>query len=67
MAETSCQYAKDPCASKVPIFASLSDEDLAKVSSMIKHRKFSKGQALVLEEQLSDTLYIIKQGYVKLL
>lgn len=67
MIETSCQYAKNPCASKVPIFASLSDEDLAKVSAMIRHRKYTKGQALVLEEQPSDTLYIIKQGHVKLL
>ncbi|MNO95736.1 cAMP receptor protein [compost metagenome] len=67
MAEQSCQYAKDPCARKVPIFASLSCEDLAKVSAMIKHRKYSKGQALILEEQPSDTLYIIKQGLVKLL
>ncbi|WP_234405531.1 cyclic nucleotide-binding domain-containing protein [Paenibacillus sp. IHBB 10380] len=67
MTEHSCQYAKDPCARKVPIFASLSDEDLAKVSAMIKHRKYSKGQALVLEEQPSDTLYIIRQGHVKLL
>lgn len=64
---SSCQYSKDPCTRKVPIFASLSDEDLAKVSAMIKHRKYSKGQALILEEQPSDTLYIIQQGQVKLL
>ncbi|CAH8245094.1 Crp/Fnr family transcriptional regulator [Paenibacillus melissococcoides] len=67
MTEDSCQYAKEPCTRKVPIFASLSDEELAKVSAMIKHRKYEKGEALVLEEQPSDTLFIIKQGHVKLL
>ncbi|MFL1675337.1 Crp/Fnr family transcriptional regulator [Paenibacillus thiaminolyticus] len=67
MTEDSCQYAKEPCTRKVPIFASLSDEELAKVSAMIKHRKYEKGEALILEEQPSDTLFIIKQGHVKLL
>ncbi|MDQ0192742.1 Crp/Fnr family transcriptional regulator [Paenibacillus wynnii] len=67
MTEHSCQYSKEPCTRKVPIFTSLSDEDLAKVSAMIKHKKYTKGQALILEEQPSDTLYIIKQGQVKLL
>ncbi|ULO06194.1 Crp/Fnr family transcriptional regulator [Paenibacillus sp. 19GGS1-52] len=67
MTVSSCQHSKEPCTRKVPIFASLSDEDLAKVSAMIKHKKFSKGQALILEEQPSDTLYIIQQGQVKLL
>lgn len=67
MTEHSCQYATEPCARKIPIFTSLSNEDLAKVSAMIKHKKYSKGQALILEEQPSDTLYIIQQGQVKLL
>ncbi|OAB39822.1 Crp/Fnr family transcriptional regulator [Paenibacillus glacialis] len=67
MTGRSCQYSTEPCARKVPIFTSLSDEDLAKVSAMIKHRKYSKGEALIVEEQPSDTLYIIQQGHVKLL
>ncbi|MCY9515776.1 Crp/Fnr family transcriptional regulator [Paenibacillus apiarius] len=67
MTENSCQYAEEPCTRKVPIFASLSDEDLAKVTAMIRHRKYEKGEALILEEQPSDTLFIIKQGHVKLL
>jgi CRP/FNR family transcriptional regulator, anaerobic regulatory protein len=67
MTEISCQYAEELCTRKVPIFASLSEEDLAKVSVMIKHRKYEKGEALILEEQPSDTLFIIKQGHVKLL
>lgn len=62
-----CQCEKEPCARKVPIFSSLSCEDLCKVSSMIRHRKYQKGEALIIEEQASDTLYIIKSGHVKLL
>ncbi|WP_410511882.1 Crp/Fnr family transcriptional regulator [Paenibacillus sp. BR2-3] len=67
MIETSCKYAAEPCARKVPIFSSLTNEDLVQISAMIKHRKYSKGQPLILEEEPSDTLYIIKKGHVKLL
>lgn len=66
MPEVSCQYAAEPCTRKVPIFASLSDPDLSRISSMIKHRKFAKGEPLVMEEQPIDTLYIIQRGHVKL-
>ncbi|WP_379134154.1 Crp/Fnr family transcriptional regulator [Paenibacillus sp. sgz500958] len=66
MPEHSCQHAAEPCTRKVPIFASLSDADLSRISTMIKHRKYDKGQPLILEEQPTDTLYIIQQGHVKL-
>lgn len=62
----SCQYAKEPCTRKVPIFASLTDDDLSRISTMIKHRKFAKGQALILEGEQSDTMYIIQNGHVKI-
>lgn len=66
MKEHSCQHAAEPCTRKVPIFAALTDEDLTRISAMIKHRKFTKGQPLILEGAPSDTLYIIQQGHVKL-
>ncbi|NGM84583.1 Crp/Fnr family transcriptional regulator [Paenibacillus sp. 7124] len=66
MNEHSCQYAAEPCTRKVPIFASLTDQDLSRIGAMIKHRKYDKGQALILEEQPSDTLFIIRRGHVKL-
>ncbi|WP_379152255.1 Crp/Fnr family transcriptional regulator [Paenibacillus sp. sgz5001063] len=66
MPEHSCQNAAEPCTRKVPIFASLSGADLSRISAMIIHRKYSKGQSLILEEQPTDTLYIIQQGQVKL-
>lgn len=66
MKEHSCQHAAEPCTRKVPIFAALTDEDLTRISAMIKHRKFTKGQSLIIEGAPSDTLYIIQQGHVKL-
>ncbi|MFD1773683.1 Crp/Fnr family transcriptional regulator [Paenibacillus rhizophilus] len=66
MTEHSCQYAAEPCTRKVPIFASLTDQDLSRIGAMIKHRKYVKGQPLILEEQPSDTLFIIRRGHVKL-
>lgn len=66
MKEHSCQHAAEPCTRKVPIFAALTDDDLTRISAMIKHRKFTKGQPLILEGAPSDTLYIIQQGHVKL-
>lgn len=64
----SCQHCSEAlCARKVFIFDSLSDEELARIGMMIKHRKYRKGQALVLEEQPSETLHIVRKGFVKLL
>lgn len=66
MKEHSCQHAAEPCTRKVPIFAALTDDDLTRISAMIKHRKYTKGQPLILEGAPSDTLHIIQQGHVKL-
>ncbi len=56
----------DPCPKKVPIFSSLSDEEILKISKMTKHISFEKGQMLIGEGEKSDTLYIINKGKVKL-
>lgn len=66
MNEHTCQHTAEPCTRKVPMFAALTDEDLLRISAMIKHHKFAKGQPLILEGEPSDTLYIIQQGHVKL-
>ncbi|MBJ7949783.1 MULTISPECIES: Crp/Fnr family transcriptional regulator [Bacillus cereus group] len=55
-----------PCPRKVLIFNSLSDEEILKIASMSKHKKFKKGQLLIQEGERSDTLFIINQGRVKL-
>ncbi|MGM0901488.1 MAG: Crp/Fnr family transcriptional regulator [Bacillota bacterium] len=70
MTEHSCtrcdQYSDSgPCAKKVPIFASLSGKEILKVTKMISHRQFKKGQALIHEGEKSDKLFIINKGQVK--
>lgn len=56
----------EPCPKKVPIFQSLSDEEILKVAKMTNHIQFQKGQMLIQEGERSDTLYIINKGKVKL-
>ena len=56
----------EPCPKKVPIFQSLSNEEILKVAKMTNHIQFQKGQMLIQEGERSDTLYIINKGKVKL-
>ncbi|MFT8322479.1 MAG: Crp/Fnr family transcriptional regulator [Bacillus sp. (in: firmicutes)] len=56
----------DHCAKRVPIFHSLSEEEIKKVTNMVKHKHFKKGQPLLHEGEKSDTLFIIHSGKVKL-
>lgn len=70
MTEHSCircdQYSDHgPCAKKVPIFVSLSDKEILKITKMISHKQFKKGQALIHEGEKSDKLFIINKGQVK--
>ena len=54
------------CARKVPMFSSLSDNDLRKIIVLTGHRDFEKGDVLFLEGSGSDTLYILNEGQIKL-
>lgn len=54
------------CASKVPIFSALSQEELKKIVAMTGHKSYKKGEALCHEGEESDTLFIINEGKVKL-
>lgn len=53
------------CASKVPIFSMLADEQLAKLTNLITRRKFKKGQVIFFEGDVSDKIYIINEGKIK--
>jgi CRP-like cAMP-binding protein len=67
--DTTCNVnnsKKKPCPSKVPIFGSLSDEEILKIARMTKHIPYQKGQMLIQEGEKSDTLFIINRGKVKL-
>lgn len=56
---------KGPCPKKVPIFWSLSDEEILKIANMTKHMEYKKGKMLLHEGEQSDTLFIINNGKVK--
>ncbi|BDB00590.1 Crp/Fnr family transcriptional regulator [Clostridium botulinum] len=54
------------CTRKVPIFSSLSEEELIKIVNMTGHEDFKKGEAICNEGDKSETLIIINEGKVKL-
>jgi CRP/FNR family transcriptional regulator len=62
-----CSYhSHQPCARKVPIFASLNDEELQKVASLIIQKKYPKGSLICREGESLENLILINQGKVKI-
>lgn len=53
------------CARKVPIFASLNDEELQKVTSLIVQKKYPKGSLICHEGEPFENLLLINKGKVK--
>ncbi|WP_416826724.1 Crp/Fnr family transcriptional regulator [Ectobacillus polymachus] len=56
----------DLCPRKVPIFEALSHEEIVKIATMAKHKRYQKGQVLIREGEISSTLYIVSKGQIKL-
>lgn len=54
------------CASKVPIFANLSHEELIDITLMTGHKNAGKGDMIFSEGMEAHTLYIINVGQIKL-
>lgn len=54
------------CANKVSIFSVLTEEQLAKLTSKITHKKYKKGQMIFFEGDISDKLYVINKGKIKI-
>jgi CRP/FNR family transcriptional regulator, anaerobic regulatory protein len=54
------------CASKVSIFSILDDENIQEIIGMINRRKYKKGQIIFFEGDVSDKLYIINSGKIKI-
>lgn len=67
MNEHICKHekAQGPCPTKVPIFGGLSNEEIQKIAKMTKHMKYKKGEILLHEGDISDTLFIVNNGRVK--
>jgi CRP/FNR family transcriptional regulator, anaerobic regulatory protein len=54
------------CAKKVYIFSILQENELSEVIKLISRRKYKKGQILFFEGDVSDKLFIINKGKVKI-
>ena len=62
----SCEHCHhQSCARRVPIFSSLDDEELSRVSSLITTKKYSKGEMIIMEGSNPESLIIINTGKVK--
>lgn len=61
-----CSYhSHQPCARKVPIFASLNEAELQKVVSLIIQKKYPKGSYICREGEPLENLLLINRGKVK--
>jgi CRP/FNR family transcriptional regulator len=55
----------DLCVKKVPIFSSLSFEEVGKISELVTHREYKKGELLLHEGESSDYIVIMHEGSAK--
>lgn len=53
------------CANKISIFSVLQEKELQKITDLIIHRNYKKGQIICFEGDISDKLYIISSGKIK--
>jgi len=62
-----CRHCQNKgCARKVPIFASLNNDEIADIIRMTAHFDYGKGEFLCHEGDPASTLFIINEGKVKL-
>lgn len=54
------------CAKKVSIFSILQDEQIIKIADTVIHRKYKKCQIIFFEGDISDKLYIVNKGKIKI-
>lgn len=61
---SNCQ--KKLCAGKVPMFENLDYDELVAISNKIKHKSFEKGELIFREGNISDVLYFVSTGRIKI-
>lgn len=54
------------CASKVPIFENLNNEELLEIVNTINHKEYTKGDVIFTEGNIANTLYFVNEGKIKL-
>ncbi|SHI90430.1 Crp/Fnr family transcriptional regulator [Desulfofundulus thermosubterraneus] len=50
----------------IPLFAGLSDEQLAEIARLILNRKYRKGHIIFMEGEPGEAVYLLKSGRVKI-
>ena len=53
------------CVRKVPIFSALDYEELVKISALVTHHEYQKGEAILHEGEKPDCVFIINKGSAK--
>ena len=49
----------------IPLFEHLTDEELARMGELTRHRKHPKGSVILFEDDPGDALYVVIEGQVK--
>lgn len=64
--EEACKKCKGRyCASKTSIFSILEEPELKKITDKIKRTNYKKGEIIFFEGDISDKLYVINHGKIK--
>lgn len=64
--EDACRKCKGRyCANKVSIFSVLQEQQLKEITDKIVRKKYKKGQIIFFEGDVSDILYVINSGKIK--
>ncbi len=62
-----CQcHSSRTCMSKVPIFSSLNQEEMAQIAAIITDKEYKKGESIYAFGETGKCLYVINEGKVKI-
>jgi len=63
---STCANGASPCLHKVNLFQNLDNSHMQAVQSLIKQRVFASGEVLLSEGDISERLFIVRYGAIKL-
>ena len=52
----------DLCVHRVPIFSTLSNDELVRIASIVIHKEYKKGETILREGEKSESIVIINGG-----
>lgn len=59
-------HCKHSCLSRVPVFGQLTEQEFRQVESITESKPYPKGSFVFREGELSDSLFVLSQGLIKL-